>query len=161
MKRKHLVAAVAAIFATGAIAAGTGQPAQSQSQGAMSQSQGGQSRQAQAHDPQVVRQVQEQLKQKGFDVGAVDGVWGPKTQQGLKQFQQSQNIQASGELDQQTLSALGIDQQSSATGGSAPGASGGGGPSGSGSSEGGASSGGGGGSGPGGSSGGGSSGGGG
>jgi Putative peptidoglycan binding domain len=55
-----------------------------------------------------VRQVQEALKKNGFGAGPVDGRWGPKTSDALKRFQESKNIQASGQLDQKTLSGLGL-----------------------------------------------------
>lgn len=60
------------------------------------------------HNPQVVRSVQQALKQKGYDVGSVDGQMGPNTENALRQFQQAQGISQTGNLDQQTLSALGV-----------------------------------------------------
>jgi hypothetical protein len=56
-----------------------------------------------------VRQVQRALDESGFRAGATDGRWGPETSNALKQFQQSKNIQANGELDQQTLTGLGLN----------------------------------------------------
>jgi His-Xaa-Ser repeat protein HxsA len=61
------------------------------------------------HDPQFVRQVQQALKEKGFDVGQVDGQMGPETESALRQFQQSKGLPQSGNLDQQTLSQLGVE----------------------------------------------------
>jgi Putative peptidoglycan binding domain len=55
-----------------------------------------------------IRQVQQALDQKGFQVGRVDGRWGPKTSNAVKQFQQSKKIQANGQLDRRTLSDLGL-----------------------------------------------------
>ena len=55
-----------------------------------------------------VRQVQQHLKDKGVDVGAVDGVMGPKTRSALKSFQQQQGLTASGDIDSSTLTALGV-----------------------------------------------------
>jgi hypothetical protein len=55
-----------------------------------------------------VRQVQRALDESGFHAGATDGRWGPETSNALKQFQKSKNIQANGELDQQTLTGLGL-----------------------------------------------------
>jgi peptidoglycan hydrolase-like protein with peptidoglycan-binding domain len=50
----------------------------------------------------------------------VDGRLGPQTQQGLKEFQASRGLEPSGELDQQTIAALGLESEASAaTGGSA------------------------------------------
>ena len=60
-------------------------------------------------DEQTIRDVQQKLKDAGYDVGQVDGKWGPRTNAALQKFQQAQGIQASGELDQQTLSALGVE----------------------------------------------------
>jgi peptidoglycan hydrolase-like protein with peptidoglycan-binding domain len=69
------------------------------------------------HDTQRVQSVQQALKQKGYDAGTVDGQWGPNTREALRQFQQSQGITPSGNLDEQTLSALGVDQNQAAQGG--------------------------------------------
>jgi peptidoglycan hydrolase-like protein with peptidoglycan-binding domain len=55
-----------------------------------------------------VREIQQALNKKGFNTGKVDGIWGPETRQAVEQFQRKQNIQANGELDQHTLSALGV-----------------------------------------------------
>lgn len=76
------------------------------------------------NDPETIRQVQQQLSQKGHDVSA-DGMMGPKTQAALKKFQKQEGLQATGKLDQQTLTALGIgESQSGSVGasGSTPGA---------------------------------------
>jgi peptidoglycan hydrolase-like protein with peptidoglycan-binding domain len=63
-----------------------------------------------------VKQVQTKLNEAGHDVGPVDGIVGPKTQKGLKGFQTSKGLNASGQIDQETLAALGIS--GSAAGGS-------------------------------------------
>jgi hypothetical protein len=55
---------------------------------------------------QQVRQIQEQLKTQGLYKGRVDGMMGPETKQAIQQFQQQNNLQATGTLDQQTLAAL-------------------------------------------------------
>ena len=57
-------------------------------------------------------QVQEKLNVQA------DGKMGPQTQKALKEFQQSKGIKATGQLDQQTLSELGVSG-SAAGGGSA------------------------------------------
>ena len=63
----------------------------------------------------LVRDAQDALQKKGYDVGQIDGVMGPKTSAALREFQQAQGLSASGSLDQQTLSAL--DVQSDARSG--------------------------------------------
>ena len=55
-----------------------------------------------------IRQAQIILKQKGFDVGELDGKLGPRTRKALMAYQQQQGLQATGQMDQQTVSALGI-----------------------------------------------------
>jgi hypothetical protein len=56
-----------------------------------------------------VRQIQQALDKNGFQVGRVDGRWGPKTSNAVRQFQQSKKLQAKGQLNQQTLSDLGLN----------------------------------------------------
>jgi peptidoglycan hydrolase-like protein with peptidoglycan-binding domain len=68
-----------------------------------------------------VKEIQEALKDKGQDPGMIDGIMGRKTQQALREFQKSQNLQVTGRVDQQTASALGVDVSSAA--GSAAGSS--------------------------------------
>jgi len=61
-------------------------------------------------DSAIVRSAQQSLNQKGYDVGAVDGRWGPNTETALRQFQEANRLAPTGKLDQQTLSALGVPQ---------------------------------------------------
>jgi len=67
----------------------------------------------------LIRQVQERLHQLGFDAGPVNGEFGEKTQAALAQFQISLLIPASGQLDELTLSELGVSGESASAGGSA------------------------------------------
>jgi peptidoglycan hydrolase-like protein with peptidoglycan-binding domain len=55
-----------------------------------------------------IRQAQQALNQKGFNVGRPDGLMGPKTENVIKEFQQKQGLNATGQLDDQTLAALGV-----------------------------------------------------
>lgn len=61
-----------------------------------------------AQNQNLVRQVQQKLKDEGYTVGNVDGKWGPQTQKALKQYQQAQGLAASGNIDTHTLAALGF-----------------------------------------------------
>jgi peptidoglycan hydrolase-like protein with peptidoglycan-binding domain len=61
-----------------------------------------------------IKQAQQALDQKGFHVNA-DGILGPQTKQAVKKFQEQQKLQQTGELDQQTMSALGVGQSNEAT----------------------------------------------
>jgi hypothetical protein len=56
-----------------------------------------------------IRQVQQALDKDGFKAGRVDGRWGHETESAVKQFQQSKQLPASGQLDQQTIADLGLN----------------------------------------------------
>jgi len=58
--------------------------------------------------PDEIRQVQIVLREKGFYHGEPDGVLGPQTTEALIAFQQKQGFQASGRIDTQTVTALGV-----------------------------------------------------
>jgi len=60
-------------------------------------------------NPAVVQSTQRELRRLGFYRGAADGIWGPRSQEALARFQQSRGLQASGEFNPATLSALGFD----------------------------------------------------
>ncbi|MGH7365023.1 MAG: peptidoglycan-binding domain-containing protein [Candidatus Rokuibacteriota bacterium] len=55
-----------------------------------------------------VKSVQEALKDKGYDPGQIDGAMGPRTSSALRDFQQAEGLQATGRLDAETRSKLGI-----------------------------------------------------
>jgi curli biogenesis system outer membrane secretion channel CsgG len=56
----------------------------------------------------VTAQAQERLNALGFNVGKPDGTAGPRTRQAIQRFQQSKGLEVNGQLDSQTLSALGL-----------------------------------------------------
>jgi peptidoglycan hydrolase-like protein with peptidoglycan-binding domain len=60
-------------------------------------------------DRNVIRGVQRRLSQSGYSPGRVDGVWGPSTQNAVSHFQVSRGLAATGQLDPNTVSALGLD----------------------------------------------------
>lgn len=60
-------------------------------------------------DPEVVRTLQDRLSRLGFYKTGIDGVWGPATQEAIQRFQQNRGLQASGQLNPATISALGLD----------------------------------------------------
>lgn len=68
---------------------------------------------AQSHSK--IREVQQALKDKGFDPGAVDGVNGRATRVAIKKFQAQNNLTADGRLGPKTLDALGVKQAKSTT----------------------------------------------
>jgi hypothetical protein len=65
-----------------------------------------------ARDENTIRQVQSQLKSAGHDPGPIDGQMSDTTGSALRSFQQARGLQATGQLDPQTLAALGIQDTS-------------------------------------------------
>jgi len=58
---------------------------------------------------QAVQAVQDKLRQAGVYSGHIDGVWGVDSQAALEQFQQSHQLQVTGQLNQATAATLGLD----------------------------------------------------
>ncbi len=60
-------------------------------------------------DPsQIIATVQRELGQRGFYRGSLDGAYGPMTRRALLNFQGENGLPRSGQIDQNTLSALGL-----------------------------------------------------
>jgi osmotically-inducible protein OsmY len=55
-----------------------------------------------------VRAGQQALKERGFDPGPIDGVYGPRTAAAVKEFQQKENLTLTGRFDSQTLGKLDV-----------------------------------------------------
>ena len=60
------------------------------------------------YDSDLVRRVQQSLKDKGYNAGSIDGQWGPATEDAVRRFQQASGLPLTGELGGPTLSALGV-----------------------------------------------------
>jgi hypothetical protein len=58
---------------------------------------------------QEVREIQRNLDQQGFNAKRVDGIWGRETEDALRNFQQTKHLPGNGQLNEQTLSALGVN----------------------------------------------------
>jgi peptidoglycan hydrolase-like protein with peptidoglycan-binding domain len=69
------------------------------------------------YSPETVRAVQRTLNNRGFRAGAVDGTMNPQTQQALREFQKSENLDDSGRLNPRTLAALGVQEDHGASAG--------------------------------------------
>jgi peptidoglycan hydrolase-like protein with peptidoglycan-binding domain len=63
------------------------------------------------YSTEIVRSVQQTLNNRGFRAGTVDGLLNAGTRTALRDFQKSENLEETGQLNQQTLSALGIPLQ--------------------------------------------------
>lgn len=53
-----------------------------------------------------VRAAQEKLKDKGYDLGPVDGIWGPRTAAAVSQYQRKEQMTVTNRLDPETLGKL-------------------------------------------------------
>lgn len=73
-------------------------------------SQSGQDISGQASAGQI-RQVQQRLTTMGYSPGNVNGEMDAQTMEAIRNFQQAQGLQPSGQLDVQTLQALGVSGQ--------------------------------------------------
>ena len=58
---------------------------------------------------EAVRAIQSRLHQLGFYSGRIDGIWGPSMHGALQRFQQGRGLQATGQLNPATVTALGLD----------------------------------------------------
>ena len=55
-----------------------------------------------------MKQIQKALKERGYDPGPIDGVWGSKSSAALKQFEKDHQLPADGKLDSLALITLGL-----------------------------------------------------
>jgi peptidoglycan hydrolase-like protein with peptidoglycan-binding domain len=105
MKTVLCLALVGAVMAGPAFARGMQQQS-GETQNQPSQMQ--QQQQRMSMDQETIREVQQKLSQQGYNI-AVDGRMGPNTRQALRQFQMDQGISGSGQLNEQTMAALGVE----------------------------------------------------
>ena len=59
---------------------------------------------------EAVEALQKKLLGEGINPGPVDGVFGPKTEEALKRFQERQSLDADGITGPKTLAALGLTE---------------------------------------------------
>ena len=62
----------------------------------------------QALSPAATVLIQQKLRQAGVYAGQADGIWGPDSQTALERFQQTRNLQVTGQLNQATAATLGV-----------------------------------------------------
>lgn len=121
MKAYLLASAATLILSAGpALAAGQGQASGSagsaqptQYQSPQNQAQSGMQQHAQSVAPSElsedeIRHIQQALNEQGFQAGDTDGEWGPQTEDALNAFRSVQELPQSDEIDQQSLSILGV-----------------------------------------------------
>jgi peptidoglycan hydrolase-like protein with peptidoglycan-binding domain len=66
-------------------------------------------RSREAIQPASVRAAQVRLSNLGMYTGAIDGTWDQGTQTAVEHFQASRELRQSGQLDGQTLAAMGLN----------------------------------------------------
>jgi peptidoglycan hydrolase-like protein with peptidoglycan-binding domain len=66
--------------------------------------------------PATIRKVQQTLNARGFKAGPANGTLGESTRKALSAYQKSENLEPTGRLNDRTLAALGIDEDSAASG---------------------------------------------
>jgi peptidoglycan hydrolase-like protein with peptidoglycan-binding domain len=59
-----------------------------------------------AMEQNLIRQAQERLKEDGFYTGAIDGAYGPETEEALREYQKAKGLQVTGSLNQETRQTL-------------------------------------------------------
>jgi peptidoglycan hydrolase-like protein with peptidoglycan-binding domain len=63
-------------------------------------------------DRQDIKNVQQNLSDKGFYHGSVDGKIGPQTRAGIREYQRSESLPVTGRLDVETAGKLGVGPES-------------------------------------------------
>jgi peptidoglycan hydrolase-like protein with peptidoglycan-binding domain len=60
-------------------------------------------------------QGQERLQELGYYEGAIDGIYGPKIAEAVREYQRAQGLPATGRLNQQTAQALPMGETAETT----------------------------------------------
>lgn len=60
-------------------------------------------------DQDRVREVQRALQQKGYYAGPIDGIAGPKTRSGVREYQQDEGLSVTSKVDKKTAERLGVE----------------------------------------------------
>lgn len=68
-----------------------------------------------------IKNIQQALKEKGHDPGAIDGKMSRQTVSAIRAFQKASGLKTTGQLDEQTLKELGLEKGGKAPGGGVPG----------------------------------------
>ena len=60
-------------------------------------------------DEDRVREVQQALQAKGYYSGPIDGIVGPQTLSGVREYQQDEQLEVTGKVDAKTAESLGVE----------------------------------------------------
>ena len=67
---------------------------------------------ASATNREDAKKVQQSLKDKGHYNGPIDGLLGPQSRAGIREYQKSENLPVTGRLDAETAGKLGVGPES-------------------------------------------------
>lgn len=67
-------------------------------------------------DRQTLKTVQKELTSRGYSTGQIDGIYGPRTERALLKFQAAQGLALTGQLNQETMDALNIPEETKGLG---------------------------------------------
>jgi peptidoglycan hydrolase-like protein with peptidoglycan-binding domain len=59
-----------------------------------------------------IKKVQEALRDKGYYKGQIDGILGPQTRAGIREYQKAEKLPVTGHLDTETAGKLGVGPES-------------------------------------------------
>jgi len=105
IKRTLLTVGLSAMLAMPVLALGSGSGSGGSASG-IRMERSGQQEMGQQMGAEQVRMAQKQLKEAGFNPGPIDGQLGQKTAQAIREFQKSNGLPATGQLDEPTKELL-------------------------------------------------------
>jgi peptidoglycan hydrolase-like protein with peptidoglycan-binding domain len=105
IKRTLLTVGLSAMLAMPMMATGSGSGSSGSASG-MHMERGGHQQMGQEMSAEQIRMAQKHLKEAGFDPGPIDGQFGQKTAQAVREYQRSNGLPATGQLDEPTKELL-------------------------------------------------------
>jgi peptidoglycan hydrolase-like protein with peptidoglycan-binding domain len=105
IKRTLLTVGLSAMLAMPMLATGSGSGSGGSASG-MHMERGGHQQMGQEMNAEQIRMAQQHLKEAGFDPGPIDGQFGQKTAQAVREYQRSNGLPATGQLDEPTKDLL-------------------------------------------------------
>ncbi|MDX1972569.1 MAG: peptidoglycan-binding domain-containing protein, partial [Candidatus Sumerlaeia bacterium] len=57
----------------------------------------------------LIARIQQALANLGYNPGPIDGLWGGMTSSALLKFQEAESLPATGQINEATLEALGVE----------------------------------------------------
>lgn len=104
-----LMTVAATGLASGAWAEGYGSPAPSSTSDRLNAAEADMNAQVSTNmNADQMQEIQSNLRDKGYSV-SVDGVWGPQTASAVREFQSANNLEVTGNLNNETIAELDVD----------------------------------------------------